>query len=212
MISGKMNEKPVRIESKDALIEGLLARGSAPEAVVVTHPHPLYGGDMRSGVVEAAVRAYHRRGYTTLRFNFRGVGRSTGRYAQGLGEQEDVLGALAFLTGKGASALDLVGYSFGAWVNARGLERFVGVRRLILVSPPVDLLDFSGIVHSSKIELVITGSRDDIAPPDRVREMMDTWNPNAVFRIVSSADHFYGGKTGKVEEIIEDFLEPAGGG
>ncbi len=100
-------------------LEGLLDAHAGQKAVVVTHPHPLYGGSMHSNVVEAVLRAYAGKGYTTLRFNFRGAGASEGVHEKGIGEQEDVGAALAFLREKGKSAIDLAGYSFGAWVNAQ---------------------------------------------------------------------------------------------
>ncbi|RLJ02607.1 MAG: alpha/beta hydrolase, partial [Candidatus Aenigmatarchaeota archaeon] len=113
-----MKEEKVFFQAGDVKIEGMLYNAPGEKGAVVTHPHPLYGGDMHNNVVETVVQAYREKGYATLRFNFRGVGRSTGSYDEGIGEQEDVRAALAYLTGTGKTSIDLAGYSFGAWVNA----------------------------------------------------------------------------------------------
>jgi len=79
-------------------IEGRLTEGDQQKAVVITHPHPLYGGDMHNNVVDTVSYAYQKNGYTTLRFNFRGVGGSQGSYSDGIGEQEDVRAAVREVT------------------------------------------------------------------------------------------------------------------
>lgn len=200
-------EERVFIQSEGLKIEGLLGSAPGEKAVVVTHPHPLYGGDMYSNVVEAVVNAYRGKGYTTLRINFRSVGQSDGSFDNGLGEQEDVGAALAYLQELGKSSIDLAGYSFGAWVNALGLKRFGQVERMIMVSPPVNFIDFSFLDHNSKIRLVIAGSADDIGPPEMIQKMLPEWNPDARFKIIQGADHFYWAKTGEIEEIVQNFLD-----
>jgi len=202
-----MAEERVFIQSGGLKIEGLLGNSSGQEAVLITHPHPLYGGDMYNNVVSSVVEAYSQTGYTTLRINFRGVGQSEGAYGQGVGEQEDVSSGLGYLSQLGKSSIDLAGYSFGAWVNALGLKNLEQVQRVIMVSPPVNFIDFSFLDYSSKIRLVIAGSADDIAPPGMIQGMLATWNPDAEFKIIQGADHFYWGKTGEIEKIIKNFLE-----
>jgi alpha/beta superfamily hydrolase len=99
-------------------IEGLLDKNSETNGVIITHPHPLYGGNMHNNVVISITNTYQKMGYTTLRFNFRGVGNSQGSYGDGVGEQEDVRAAISYLTDSSINQIDLAGYSFGAWVNA----------------------------------------------------------------------------------------------
>lgn len=205
-----MIEEKIFFESEGVKIEGLLGRSGGQSAVVVTHPHPLYGGDMTNNVVESVVRAYGENGYTTLRFNFRGVGQSDGTYDNGTGEQEDVRAAVAFLGGLGKTSIDLAGYSFGAWVNAQCIESLTDVKRMIMVSPPVNFLDFSFLEYSEKIRLVIAGSEDDIAPPAMIKDMIPVWNPEAVFNIIKGADHFYRGKTGEIEAIVGGLIDLEG--
>ncbi len=205
-----MKEMRVVFRSEDGNIEGLMVEGQATKGVVVTHPHPLYGGSMENNVVEAVVRAYGEKGYTTLRFNFRGVGRSEGRYDNGRGEQEDVRAAVAHLTQLGMTSIDLTGYSFGAWVNAQCIDSLRDVRRMVMVSPPVNFLDFSFLKSCPKIRLVIAGSEDDIAPPAMIEKMLLVWNPESELKAINGADHFYWGKTGEIEAIIGDLIELEG--
>jgi alpha/beta superfamily hydrolase len=188
-------------------IEGRLAEGSQPRAVVITHPHPLYGGDMHNNVVDTVSRVYQKNGYTTLRFNFRGVGGSQGSYSDGVGEQEDVRTAVAYLADSGIRQIDLAGYSFGAWVNALAVNDGLKVDNMIMVSPPVAFIDFKSISDLNSLKLIITGSRDDIAPADMVEKLYPAWNPNAKFEVFSGADHFYGGYQDKLEAVLADFLE-----
>jgi len=205
-----MPEKRVFIPSKGMKLEGLIDRTPGETAVVVTHPHPIYGGEMHNNVVESVIRAYRRQDYSTLRFNFRGVGQSDGAFDQGDGEQDDVRAALEFLGEMGKVSIDLAGYSFGAWVNAMGLPGYSQVRRMIMISPPVNFMDFSFLDYSPIIRLVITGSEDDIAPSGMIKEMLPQWNREADFKIIQGADHFYWGKTGEIERAIESFLDQDG--
>lgn len=205
-----MAEEKVFIQSKGPRIEALIDHAPGENGAIITHPHPQYGGNMNNNVVEAVVQAYREKEYTTLRFNFRGVGQSQGNYDQGVGEQEDVRAALVYIFKLGKSAIDLAGYSFGAWVNAQGLKTYDQIERLVMVSPPVNFMDFSFLDHNPRIKLVISGSEDDIAPPAMIKEMLPAWNPEAQFSIIKGADHFYWEKTGKIKRIIHSFLESKG--
>jgi uncharacterized protein len=188
--------------SEEYEIEGLLNQRDEKKGVVVTHPHPLYGGDMNNLVVESIVHVYHMKGYSTLKFNFRGVGRSQGTYDNGLGEQKDVLSALSFLADMGMEQIDLAGYSFGAWVNAHALQKDTLTKQMIMVSPPVGFMDFKSIATMDILKFVVTGNRDDIAPADMIEIMMSTWNPNARFEVIDGADHFYGGYLNQLESVL----------
>jgi alpha/beta superfamily hydrolase len=198
-----MAEKRIFFEAEGLKIEGILEDLPAEKGLVVSHPHPLYGGTMHNNVVRAVVHAYQEEGYSTLRFNFRGVEKSEGDFGNGIGEQEDVKAALKTL---GKENMDLAGYSFGAWVNALGLWKFEEAQRLIMVSPPVSVIDFSFLTYSPKIRLVICGSRDEIAEYKKVEEMLPKWNDQAVFRIVQGADHFYSGYEEELIDIVGEFL------
>lgn len=195
-------EEKVCFRSGDFELEGLFESGRTNRGVVITHPHPLYGGDMHNPVVDAIRRAYRIKGVATLRFNFRGTGKSEGQHDNGTGEQDNVLAALSFLTENGFQPVDLAGYSFGAWVNALMLQREDRSENLIMVSPPVGFIDFASIERLPGLRLVVTGSRDEIAPPDVIRQMLPTWNPSAHFDIIDGSDHFYSRHTRQLEDIL----------
>lgn len=202
-----MAEKGVYLECEDIKLEGLLEERDGTKAVVMCHPHSLYGGNMHNGVVRAVIHAYGEKGYTTLRFNFRGVEMSGGAYGEGIEEQKDVKAALEYVSRLGKTDIDLGGYSFGAWVCAHGLENFTEARRLIMVSPPVSAMDMRSISYSPKIKLVIAGSQDEIGDYGTIQDMMTKWNPEAKIHLIQGADHFYGGKTGEIKRIVQEFLD-----
>jgi uncharacterized protein len=192
-------EERVFFTSGSLRIEGMLATASPDRGVVISHPHPLYGGDMDNSVVIAVQRAYLRQGYSTLRFNFRGLGQSEGRYDNGAGERRDVGAAIAFLAGRGMTAVDLAGYSFGAWVNA-GVS--AGFQRMVMVSPPVAFISFDPPAAIPTLRLIVTGGRDDIAPARMISSYHPQWNSAATFEVIPDADHFYSGFLKPLEDTI----------
>ncbi len=199
-----MAEERILFEAKGLKLEGMLSDSPGDKGVVISHPHPLYGGSMHNNVVKAVAHAYQDEEYSTLRFNFRGVELSKGDFGNGVGEQEDVRAALQTL---GKKNMDLAGYSFGAWVNALGLADFEKAQRLIMVSPPVSFIDFSFLQYSPKIKLVICGTRDEIAEYKKVEKMLAKWNDQALFRVIQGADHFYSGYEEELIDIIGEFLK-----
>jgi alpha/beta superfamily hydrolase len=201
-----MDEELIFFMAGAIKIKGLLQTLSGDKGVVISHPHPLYGGSMHNNVVESLVQAYQQAGYTTLRFNFRGVGGSQGEYDNGQGEQEDVKAAVHYLGEQGKNAVDLAGYSFGAWVNALARPEKDTVQRMVMVSPPVAFLDFGSAEPLPQLQLVIAGSRDEIAPPELIKTILPNWSSSARLEIIEGADHFYGGHTGKLESILADYF------
>ena len=202
-----MAESKIKFPVSGVELEGRLHKGLSDRGVVISHPHPLYGGDMNNPVVEAVQQAYQDHGHTTLRFNFRGVGASEGHFDDGKGETDDVSGALEYLAALGIAKIDLAGYSFGAWVNARAALTGVGYHKMVMVSPPVAFIDFGDITSIPALGLVLTGSADDIAPAEKVREAMPGWNPDAEFIIIEGADHFYWGFHSDLKTVLGRFLE-----
>jgi alpha/beta superfamily hydrolase len=190
-------------ESENLRLEGMLERVSGTKGVVITHPHPLYGGDMDNPVALAVRDAYRRKGFSTLRFNFRGVGGSGGRHDRGIGERRDVLAARACLAGLGITDIDLAGYSFGAWVNAGANE---GFQRMVMVSPPLAFIDFGPPAPIANLSLIVTGSRDEIAPPAMIDRVRARWNPAAAFEVIPGADHFYSGLLETLEDRVAAYI------
>ena len=184
-------EEKVTIKVDEIELEGLFRQNDTEKGAIITHPHPLYGGNMYNPVVKILVASLFKRGYATLRFNFRGVGASQGSYDDGEGEQQDLLSAAAFFKDHGIQTVAVAGYSFGAWVNTRASRMLGDLTQMIMVSPPVVGLDFSDVHELPALTHVITGSLDDVAPPDLIQRRLPDWNPNARFDIIQGADHFY---------------------
>lgn len=201
-----MIEEKIKFSSDKLSIEGLLCMQEGERGVVVTHPHPLYGGSMHNLVVEILTKVYQEKGYSTLRFNFRGVGHSEGSYDQGKGEKEHVKSALNYMYERGKRNFDLAGYSFGAWINAKIIDTTSMLSRIIMVSPPVDFLDFSFLSLNPKIKIVVAGDRDEIAPAYKIRDFIDSWNPAAHFEIIEGADHFYFGRIDTLQSVLSRLI------
>jgi len=200
-------EERIEIQSDDLRIEGLLEKGTGSKGVVITHPHPLYGGDMFNVIVASLARVHQLKGYSTLRINMRGTGSSQGSYDNGIGEQRDVLSALSCLREMGINDLALAGYSFGAWINALAVSGGEQVDQLVMVSPPVGFVDFTSIGLLPSLRLIVTGSQDDIAPADMIREMLPEWNENALLIEIDGADHFYSGYVDRLEAMLNENLQ-----
>lgn len=187
-------EEKVQFPCGDLKLSGLFCRGIKDIGVVITHPHPLYGGDMYNIVVETIARTYQQQGCSTLRFNFRGVGESQGSYGEGVKEQQDVAAAIKYLKeAANLNRVDVAGYSFGAWVCALAANDLPDVGRMIMVSPPVAFISFADVGPLPALSLVVTGSEDDLAPPDLIKQALPSWNSQATFQIIDGADHFFFG-------------------
>src|ERR1700737_4471020 len=148
-------------------LEGRLARVPVPRGgLVLCHPHPLSGGDMDNPVVIRAAEVVQAAGYATLRFNFRGVGASTGSHDKGEGEREDVRAAEAALAGHvpPGRPVGVIGYSFGAWTAARAMRP--GDAPLGLIAPPLGMFDFQLPTSPGGRILVVAGTRDTYCPVD----------------------------------------------
>ena len=201
-------EEKITFASGPCRLEGYWQAGAKGKGVVITHPHPLYGGTMNNPVVETVQSAYRQHGYATLRFNFRGVGGSQGNYDNGIGEQADVRAAIAYVESMNVGAVDLAGYSFGAWVNTGiGVDSRASIKAMMMISPPVGLIEFENVKVLSCLKLVVTGSRDEIAPVNQIRDLLPAWNPDAQFEIIDGCDHFYMGYLDKLQSILTGYLK-----
>jgi len=201
-------EEKITIPSGRYELEGYWQAGAGHKGVVITHPHPLYGGTMDNPVVKTVQNAYQHHGYATLRFNFRGVGGSQGNFYNGSGEQDDVRAAIAYVANMDVSVSDLAGYSFGAWVNTGvATDSRTSIMSMMMISPPVAFIEFETVTAMNCLKLLVTGSRDDIAPVNQIRDLMPTWNPQAQFEIIDGCDHFYTGYIDRLESILTQYLQ-----
>ena len=201
-----MEEEKILFKSGDLELEGILERNYGDTGVIITHPHPLYGGDMYNPVVGAIANAYRDKGYSTLRFNFRGVGESGGKHDNGNGEQDDLLSGISYMKEMGITIVDLSGYSFGTFVNAGALSKGALVRNMTMVSPPVAFMEYGQPVPISCLKLVITGSHDEVAPVKLIKKTLFQWNPEARLEVIDGTDHFYAGYLKKLEEVLTLYI------
>jgi len=174
--------------------------------VVVCHPHPLYGGDMENPVVVRVDEVCSALGLATLRFNFRGVGRSTGAHGDGVSEELDVETALSRLTsavgGKGPLALG--GYSFGAAMVAKVAPRHTELGGVLLVAPPlarVDVGHFAALRPFGRRLLIVAGGSDEICPSAALTKLTETL-PQAAVHVIEGANHFFFGKLYPLGEAV----------
>jgi uncharacterized protein len=199
----EMEEQQVFFGQRKIRLEGLFADSGQEIGAVISHPHPLMGGDMMNSVVEIMTQALFAGGISTLRFNFRGVGASAGSFDEGLGEQQDVLAALSFLEERNVREIVLAGYSFGAWVNALVLT---GMNRhnALLVSPPIRLFDFDVQALRGKIGLIVCGNRDPFCPPEPIRIIAD--DLPCRLELIPHADHLFMTKERELAACITAFV------
>ncbi len=205
-----MKEEQVFFKAGLLRLEGLYAPPKAGEdgtakGVVISHPHPQMGGCMENNVVESMVVSFHRHGYSTLRFNFRGVGLSEGSYDEGRGEQDDIGGAVEFLRDRGIGPVLLAGYSFGAWISAKVLAAADGgFLPAVFVAPPVRLFEFDRAAIAGKIGLAVCGDHDEFCALPSVRALAaDT---GCRLEVIRDADHFFFDKEHEIVRILGEYL------
>lgn len=163
-------------------------------AIVLCHPHPQYGGNMYDGVLDTVDGAARRHRFTTIRFNFRGVGDSSGDYDNGVGEVDDLLAVVAWTRARiGAKPLWIGGYSFGSNIAWRALDRCGDIEGVVLIAPPVAMMDFTARPQNLANLTVVAGERDDfVAASDLDRWARDA-APAAHVVTIAGADHFFSG-------------------
>jgi len=194
-----MKRSRISFSCGDLVLEGILAipegAGSFP-AVIVCHPHPLYGGSMDNNVVNSISETLTQTSLVSFKFNFRGVGGSQGEFDQGIGEQEDVEAAISFIStvkGVDSERIGLAGYSAGA-----GFAFSVGfnddrIRALAAVSPPLSMFDFDFLKSCPKPKLLISGSRDDLISINQFLEFCQNLPEPKECESIEWADHFWWG-------------------
>jgi len=180
-------------------LEGML---SLPEdarlspAVIICHPHPLFGGSMDNNVVASVSEALVQASLVAFRFNFRGVGRSQGRFGQGIGEQEDAAAAVSFISSVkevDSSKIGLVGYSAGAGFGLPAGCKDERIKALAAISPPLSMSDFEFLRSCLKPKLLLCGERDDFIPLKQFLEFCHSLPEPKEYESIEGADHFWWG-------------------
>ncbi len=184
-----------------------LADGDAPARFgVVCHPHPLYGGTLDNKVVHTLARAFVELGVPAIRFNFRGVGGSAGRYDEGCGETADVLAVIAYGRERWpGAALWLGGFSFGGAVAVRAAAQ-ARPERLVAVAPGVTRVAMADVASPACPWLIVQGDADDVIEPAAVLAWAQRQATAPTVRVLAGAGHFFHGRLHELRTTVLDFL------
>ena len=195
-------------------LEGRYHHGKAPNApiAILLHPHPQYGGTMNNKVVFQIYQAFTKRGFSALRFNFRGVGRSQGVYDEGLGELSDAAAALDWLQSCNPNTPQcwIGGFSFGAWIGMQLLMRRPEITGFISIAPPASMYDFTFLAPCPASGLFLHGDTDDVVPLDSVTTLAEKLSAQRGitidYRVIPGANHFFHDHIEPLTAQIDDYL------
>jgi hypothetical protein len=204
----------VIMNGPEGRLEGRYQHGTVPNAPIalMLHPHPQHGGTMNNKVIYAAYHAFARKGFSVLRFNFRGVGRSQGRFDRGEGELSDAASALDWLQGynANASACWIAGFSFGAWIGMQLLMRRPEISGFISIAPPANLYDFTFLAPCPASGLVLQGDVDDVVPAEAVGKLVHKLSNqrdiDIDYRLIPGANHFFHDRLDELTAELDEFI------
>jgi alpha/beta superfamily hydrolase len=189
----------------EAMID--MPAGTPRAAVVFAHPLPIQGGTMHTKVVFQGTKALTRIGCAVLRFNFRGVGRSAGKWDEGRGEKDDYRAAIDFMAARYPDLeLWAAGFSFGSYIAMTCGADDDRICTLIGVAPPVDRYDYAAVVQSAKPKFIVHGERDEIIPLKAVREFYARLSEPKELVEIDRATHLFEGQASEVGDALEDLL------
>ena len=196
-------------------LEGRYHHSKQPGSPIalLLHPHPQHGGTMNNKVVYSLYQTYVQRGFSVLRFNFRGVGRSQGTFDNGQGELSDAASALDWMQtyNPNADGVWIAGFSFGAWIGMQLLMRRPEVVGFVSVAPPANMYDFSFLAPCPSSGLIVQGDKDEIAPPEDSKKLADKIsaqkNITVDYELIKDADHFFQGKMDKMTNIVSGYMD-----
>lgn len=206
----------VEIPAPHGILEGLLrlpdADAPTPRMIaLICHPHPVGGGTMHNKVVFRVAQALGKLGIPSLRFNFRGVGRSSGTYDGGQGEQDDVRAALDYLVSRFSefpeTPVCLAGFSFGSAVGLPVGCDDLRVRQLIGVGVPVSLMGVDALDGCFKHKLIVQGEHDEYGPLAEVRAWFARLPEPKHLTIVPGADHFFSDYQAELHDAVVDYFQ-----
>jgi hypothetical protein len=214
---GERGMPEVIFNGADGRLEGRYHHGpraNSPLALIL-HPHPLHGGTMNNKVVYDLFHMFARRGFSVLRFNFRGVGRSQESFDHGQGELRDAAAALDWMQqhNPNSSSCWVAGFSFGAWIGMQLLMRRPEVEGFISIAPPANLHDFTFLAPCPSSGLIVHGGNDALVPPDSVAKLVQKLSQQRGIKIdlevIPEADHFFSGHLAELGGAVERYLDAA---
>ena len=177
---------------------------------LICHPHPLHGGTMHNKVVTTLSKTFLELKMQTVRFNFRGVGKSKGSYAEGVGELEDLFAVQAWIKESVPEVnLWLAGFSFGAYIAIRAAAKtaFAG---LLTIAPPVNHFPLSEPVTITCPWIVVQGEQDEVVPTSEVLAWIETLNPRPLLILFPNTGHFFHGELTALKEALVQKLSTIG--
>lgn len=170
--------------------------------VIISHPHPLYGGTMTNKVVHILARSFSELNAMTVRYNFRGVGKSAGKYDDGLGEAKDLqLLADELKQWHPQAPIWLAGFSFGAYVTARA-QAAIKPEKLLLVAPPISMYPFEQLAEIEVPWMVIQGGQDEVIDASAAKKWVSLRPNQPKFIWMEDSGHFFHGKLIEVKDIV----------
>jgi alpha/beta superfamily hydrolase len=184
-----------------------------PMIAIVLHPHPEGGGTMNNPITMAQYQMFVRRGFATLRFNFRGVGRSEGEFDSGVGELSDAASALDWLQAMNPESAGtwVAGYSFGALIGMQLLMRRPEVKGFISVAPPANMYDFGFLAPCPSSGLIVAGTADEVVAEPAVQKLVDKLKTQRHITIdyekIEGANHFFANEMSDLMQISERYLD-----
>ena len=199
----------------DGRLEGRYHQSKRPNAplALLLHPHPQFGGTMNNKVVFNLYQNFARRGFSSLRFNFRGVGRSQGQFDNGQGELSDAASALDWMQSRNPNTNTcwIAGFSFGAWVAMQLMMRRPEISGFISIAPPASQHDFSFLAPCPASGMIIHGDKDEVVPQSSVdklaQKLQKQKNIKIDYRVIEGSDHFFLGHLETLNEHIDDYLD-----
>ena len=196
--------KPFMIDAPAGALECLCTRAEqdSGRVAVICHPHPQHGGTMTNKVVHTLARSFNEMQIDAVRFNFRGVGNSTGEYDQAIGEIDDLLAVVDWVRQKRPGVtLWLAGFSFGAYIAAAAAAR-VEAGQLVTVAPAINLLDFDTLSQPGCPWLLIQGDADEIVPPQQVIDWAARHPAGIDVATLEGAGHFFHGRLNDLRDVL----------
>jgi alpha/beta superfamily hydrolase len=204
----KFRETPTTIQGPVGNLEAVITQPETqiPITGIVCHPHPLYGGTMNNKVVTTLVKTFASLDVPTIRFNFRGIGKSEGEFAQGIGELEDLRAVINWSRAQLPNKeIWLAGFSFGAYIAARAATE-ESAALLITVAPAVNHADFDSLPEFKKPWIVVQGDQDEVVPAEEVFTWIKTRQPIPELIVLKGATHFFHGRLIELQDRLKEAI------
>jgi uncharacterized protein len=202
---------PGPVGDLEALIDEPPVDGSFTQAALICHPHPLFGGSMTNKVVHILARTFNELGAPSVRFNFRGVGKSAGTHDDGGGEIDDTLAMLRWIEQRWPGIdVWLAGFSFGAAMALHASLRHP-VHRLITVAPALRWLAEANGRTPKSPWLIVQGDRDELVSSEEVQRWAANLPSPPTLKILPGAEHFFHGRLNDLRDAVKEWLTATNG-